>query len=800
MNIKNIDPVEKKRLEALASYEISIDQNNKEFDSLTRLAAFISDCPVAVISFIDHENQWIKSKIGTDETVVPLKQSLCKFLLNGERFLEVPNVNNSNLIASHPEIFVPQQMQFYAGLPLMVDDEQVIGTLCVYDNKAKELSENQKDALITLALQIVSNLDLVKQQITLNDTLKTTQEFKSMFNSSPELLIITNYNIEILMINDSLRKTFGYKDNEFVGHELWDFIDEKDKLKTIQIVNAGLKNKIKQFEFETKIINKAGEIKWISWRCVAKDGRWYSSGRDITLQKETLNNLIQMSAAVAKVNNGVVIGDEYSKIVYVNNAFERITGYNLADLQGKRLGDVIIGVDTDMAEVEKARNNTKNKKSFNVDLLVYRKDGQPIWVSIFNTIIVNADGVTEREIEFIIDITDKKEAEKKLIEAKEQALQLSNAKEMFLSVMSHEIRTPLNAIIGMSHILSEDINEHTTPEQIENLDILKFSADNLMRLINNVLDYTKIETGNIVLDEQSVNLKELIDDIIHSLQFKVASKNIILRLNTNDLIPDFILADRTRLYQILINLLNNAIKFTNKGSVEIRLSVLNQDLDNILINFEIIDTGIGIPEDKLEFVFESFKQAHLNANKNYGGTGLGLAITKSLVELHGSKIKVESRVNEGTNFSFAINFKKTNQMTQIEHLDKEDHHLNCNILVVDDNEINRFLIQKVLLKWGVSITFAEDGEEAIEKVKTKNFDIVLMDIHMPVMSGLEATQIIRKLDDQYFRDLPIIALTASVLSTDVDDIFKNGMTDYQLKPFNPDSLFQKINKYLPQKA
>ena len=398
----------------------------------------------------------------------------------------------------------------------------------------------------------------------------------------------------------------------------------------------------------------------------------------------------------------------------------------------------------------------------------------------------------ENRIRHEIDIADKKLAELQLIEAKEEALQLSRAKDMFISVMSHEIRTPLNAVIGMSHLLQEDDPKES---QKENLSILKFSAENLMSLINDVLDFTKIETGNIQLESSEVNLRELAEGITRSMQFRANDKNIYLKYTIDDDMPEIVMGDRTRICQILLNLVGNSVKFTEDGGITIDLKVIKQTQNNVTIRFAVNDTGIGIAADKIDTIFESFKQAEADTTRKYGGTGLGLAITKKLVEIHGSDIHVVSTPGKGSSFWFVIKFSKGLSHRKNINITVETE-LQLNILVVDDNQINRLLINKVLGKWGATVDFAENGLEAVAKIESKaDYDVVLMDIHMPVMGGLEATEIIRGKNESYFQQLPIIALTASMLTSEVNEIIRSGMNDYILKPFDPKGLHDKLARY-----
>jgi CheY-like chemotaxis protein len=319
-----------------------------------------------------------------------------------------------------------------------------------------------------------------------------------------------------------------------------------------------------------------------------------------------------------------------------------------------------------------------------------------------------------------------------------------------------------------------------------------------MLLINDVLDFTKIETGNIELEKANVDLRDMVNSITASMQYKAVENKIYLKQSIDETIPLLVIGDRARLTQILLNLVSNSVKFTPSGGVNIDLKVIEDNEKSVRIRFAVSDTGIGIANNKLNTIFESFKQAEADITRNYGGTGLGLAISKRLIELHDSRINVDSVLGQGSTFWFTITFNKIEDNT-INDKNKVETELNVNVLVVDDNQINRLLINKVLKKWGANADFAENGIEAIEKLELyKNFDVVLMDINMPLMGGLEATGIIRSKADPYFQKLPIIALTASVLSNQMGQIEDAGMNDYILKPFDPKTLYDKLSRYRKQ--
>jgi signal transduction histidine kinase len=347
-----------------------------------------------------------------------------------------------------------------------------------------------------------------------------------------------------------------------------------------------------------------------------------------------------------------------------------------------------------------------------------------------------------------LSIKQKEEAlmNERLKEAIIASDQLAKAKSNFLSTISHELRTPLNGVIGMSNVLLLD---HPREDQKENINVLKFSANNLMKLINDVLDINKIESGKLELEKAPFKIRDLAYNIYRTFKVRADHKLINFSLNVdNDLADLIVLGDQTRLTQILSNLLDNALKFTKKGEVTFSISTIKKTEDQIALQFCINDTGIGIPKEKQELVFESFTQASTSTTRNYGGTGLGLAIVKNLLELHESTISIQSDINVGTSFTFEIGFNlfdlSTERLTEPSYASDDDMNLSdLKILIAEDNLMNILLMRKLLSKWDITPDFAENGSEAIAAFEVKDYDVILMDIHMPIMDGYETTKIIR---------------------------------------------------------
>lgn len=430
----------------------------------------------------------------------------------------------------------------------------------------------------------------------------------------------------------------------------------------------------------------------------------------------------------------------------------------------------------------------------NFDIRIVLPNGNVKYIRAIGKPFVNAAGKVTKLYGAIQDIDSYKKAEADLIKAKELAEQAAIAKSQFLSTMSHEIRTPMNAVIGFTHLL---LQHNPRPDQLEYLNILKFSSENLLVLINDILDFNKIEAGKIEFEEVDFNLARLIDNIRLAQIQRAQEKNIRLKLMMDEDIPNAVIGDPVRLGQILTNLIANAVKFTKEGKVIISATLAEETKDHTVIDFEVEDTGIGIAPDKIDRIFESFTQASSDTTRKFGGSGLGLTISKRLLELQGSKINVKSELGKGSVFSFSMKFKNsTKQLAPVlENIQQIRSLKGTRILIAEDNQINVLLAKQFMKQWDVDCDVAENGIIAYQLIQTNNYDVVLMDLQMPEMDGYETTEKVRQLPGGKYADLPIIALTASAMLDIKDKAFESGMNDYISKPFNPDDLYRKIAMY-----
>ncbi|MEF3694562.1 MAG: transporter substrate-binding domain-containing protein [Candidatus Cloacimonadota bacterium] len=433
---------------------------------------------------------------------------------------------------------------------------------------------------------------------------------------------------------------------------------------------------------------------------------------------------------------------------------------------------------------------------------ILTKSGEIRWAMDFNYILYpeNQEPVVYG---YMVDITRMKILESELVEAREKAENASVAKDHFLASMSHEIRTPLNGILGFIQVLMQ---MNATPEQMEYYKIISSSGNNLMKIVNDVLDVSKIESGKMELVISEFDLVFLMKDVVKGFAHNRQKSSVDIRLNLSDKLPGVLSGDMMRLKQILINLLQNAIKFTEEGYIELTADIYNQSGADVRILFSVADTGIGIDPQKQAEIFDNFSQLDNSLTRRYGGTGLGLAIVKRLVELMNGFIWVESEPGEGSQFFFIIPFKKKNEVRMssveltIDELELNEKLPRLNLLLVEDELINQNATKRQLERWGLKVTVASNGAEALGLVELIDFDCVLMDIQMPVMDGVTATRKIREREVEGGKHLIIYACTALALSGDRERFIEAGMDDYISKPINLVHLYRLLQKVKASEA
>ena len=520
--------------------------------------------------------------------------------------------------------------------------------------------------------------------------------------------------------------------------------------------------------------------------------------RDITSQKQAESELRKLSEAVEHSPAMVIITDAEGTIEYVNSKFTEVTGYTAAEVLGENPRILRSGL-TAKRVYEDLWETIKSGGEWRGEIQDRKKNGEIFWESISISVVKDAEGEITHYVGVKEDITVRKEAERLLAQAKEEAEQASRFKSSFLANMSHEIRTPVNAIMGMAYLaMQNDLNS----QQLGYLEGIKSSARSLLAIIDDVLDLSKIEAGKMELKETGFQLDEWLENLSGMVKLKAQEKGLQIIFHRDPKVPGDLYGDPLRLTQVLSNFAQNAIKFTDTGKVEVVVELISLDTDSTDIAFSVRDTGIGIEPRNIPRLFDNFVQADSSASRQHGGAGLGLSISKQLIDLMHGKLEVKSKPGVGSEFRFVLNLKLQKSAEQPvlkpNELPRETppafEPLEGRVLLIEDNRINQRVAQEVLSNFGLQVEIAKEGHEAIEKLQNDRFDLVLMDIQMPGMDGYETTRLIRR--DNRFTSLPILAMTAHVMEGARERCLAAGMNGYIPKPIEPERLWHLLRPWL----
>lgn len=531
-------------------------------------------------------------------------------------------------------------------------------------------------------------------------------------------------------------------------------------------------------------VYEAGELNGIMWLY-----------RDVTLQKKVdlqiRQNEEKYRSIIENLKLGLLEVDTENRIAKAYKTFCELSGYQEDELIGMNIEDLLW--DKADAAVMTDQNRKRELGEADVyDIRIRKKNGSLAWFTVSGAPIYNLQKEITGSIGINIDITDRKLREAELKSAKELAENLLNVKKQFMANISHEIRTPLNVIIGMSDLI---VANNTDPLLKEDLNIVQKSASQLLSLINNVLDFSKIEAGKIELKKEKINLKHLLLEQVQLQILEARKKRNHIKFYIDPETPELLFSDELRLKQIITNLLNNAIKFTENGTITLTCLTISNTQQSARIILQISDTGVGIPADKIETVFNSFEQAHHLSNRLFGGTGLGLSIVKNIVDVMGGKIWCESLVHQGSIFHVEIEFSKHPNETPTSETGKADTTdlKELRVLLAEDNEFNTLVARRLLQKWNCRVNCVSNGLECLNTLHQSKYDVILLDIQMPVMDGYETIKHIRSSENPSIRDIPVIAMTAHAFEGLQEKCLHAGMNDVISKPFSKEELFHKLN-------
>lgn len=760
-----------------------------------------ADVDFTIRHFSQHAPYIHMDSVSTaDEALARLKSTekykviLMDYRLPGMDALELIKTIRQTLRLDIPVILVTGQGS----------EELAVQALKLGANDYLTKSENYLIRLPSLIVNSFQHWELKRKH---EAHLESEAKYRLLADNSADIIFALNLDLNFTYVSPAVNYMLGIEKKVALKKQLNEILTPQSFQKATRLLSEILSDKlylqdlvdIKQ-SIELEMYRKDGSTLWteVKTSVILNDNKepegFLGVARDISDRKIISDKLIQLSRAVEQSPTIIVITSLKGNIEYVNPKFTEITGYTLEEVIGENI-NILKSGHTTAEEYKKLWDTIESGKEWRGELQNKRKDGTLYWEEASISAIKNSDGEITHYLAVKTDITEKKKIINDFILAKEKAEESDRLKSAFLANISHEIRTPMNGILGFSELLKEP--NLTGADQIKYLEIIEKSGNRMLNIINNIVDISKIEAGLIELSNFETNINDQIEYAYTFFKPEAEKKGLQLfnksSLDTNDAVLNL---DREKLYSILLNLIKNAIKYTDSGTIEIGYSVININKEPY-IEFYVSDTGIGVAPEQQDAIFKRFIQAEINDRHSRHGAGLGLSISKAFVELMGGTIRVESQEGAGSTFYFTIPYSQVNRKVKQENklLDSSDYGIpsNLKILIAEDDAISKTLLTFLLKPIAREVLIASNGQEAVELFKANpDVDVILMDIQMPIMDGFEATRQIRLLN----ADIKIIAQTAFALSGDEFKIKKAGCNSYINKPIKKESLFLAIKENL----
>jgi PAS domain S-box-containing protein len=850
----NIHDNERERLEALINFNILEKIPESELDSVVQMAAQICQTQVAIISIYDGQNVQIKSSVGLNIYDLRGDFDFCFDLIKDKVYFEIPDAYLDAELVKNPMVIGHPNFRFFGGVPITSIEGFKIGTINVIDPKAKQLSREQIEGLNSLSKQVTILLNLRKQNKNLqnelnqllNERVNQTEidlaAYKFALDQSSGVAI-ADRNGYIKFVNDKFCKSSGYIKEELLGqaysifnsgHHSQLFFEEMwESISHGELWIGEIRNKDKQGNFfwvDCSIIpflDKKG--KTYQYMAIQQDITEKKSAQErMTLEARLISILSEndsINSSIQHIAEQICYRLEWDIGIFwhlqkESNLLNPHIYYQFTYPHNDELRTYILQQKINIGETLSGRVWQKKSPMWIFDLGFenspfettiagfYKIKSSLLFPVLFNNEVIGVmqflsskSKKTDVNIIQMFESTglqigafiERKLAEEELLKAKKQAEESVISKDQFLANMSHEIRTPMNAIIGFTELLSQTGLNHLQKDYANSV---KVAGENLLSIINDILDFSKIESGVVTIETSSSDVHLIMKNVYDLLKISANQKNLKFSFEFDPNIPQFLMCDALRLNQILINLVGNAIKFTENGAVEFSATLINSGSTYHQILFKVKDTGIGIHDEKKDKIFERFSQVNNAINRKYEGTGLGLSISKNLIELMGGELELKSKEGIGSEFQFVLKLDigtKNETLKETYQSQRSAHIRRPIILVIEDNYLNQKLAKNVLNNFDFDVELAINGQIGLEMLKVKNYDLILMDIQMPELDGYQTTKIIR---NTLKLNTPIIAMTAHSIVGEKEKCIAAGMNDFISKPFNPDTLYHKIIKKL----
>ncbi|WP_084426711.1 PAS domain-containing hybrid sensor histidine kinase/response regulator [Aequorivita capsosiphonis] len=721
-------------------FETLSDRYTDTFQFLVDSVAELTDVALCTVVFFEEGDSYVLA--SSNDSVLKIWP---KGSYNPEEFIDKHNLEFKRSTSTLCDIDV----KFWKSQFILNSEDQHVATLNIIDNKERTFTESDDKTLQKAAAQITKwILSKEKEQ--------RLEKHDHLFQLSSDLIGIVSFEGKFLKLNPAFSKTLGWTDAEFMASPFINFIDREDRRATVEVMQKLTTGK-PVVNFTNRYHTKEGGVKWIEWTCIPETETKliFVIGRDVTefvKREELLKKSEQKFYRLFNNIEGILsVHDLEGNFLEVNPAGLKASGYSQEEMQKSTLFDLI---DPEKhGQIQAYLQAVQHYEHASGEMAIIKKNGEKAIWYFTSALDEDAEG-NKQVLANVLDITEQKKLDYELKKAKTEAEEANKAKSEFVANMSHEIRTPLNGIIGFTELaLATNLDD----TQKQYLEIINQSGVSLYSIINDILDFSKMESNNMKLAIDRIEVEEVVSEAFNIVSYGINKKGLEMLMDIDHDIPQYIWADAMRLKQILVNLLGNALKFTETGEIELYIKILNDHGNGKMqLRFGVKDTGIGIHENKQQEIFNAFSQEDSSITKRFGGTGLGLSISNKLLALANSKLQLESEQGKGSNFFFDLEFKVESE--EIENGLQEIKK----VLIVDDNENNRKILRRMLEIKGIEVEEADSGLKALlVMIDHPEFDVIIMDYHMPVMDGIETIRKIKGLKPSPTHEQPFIVLYSS---------------------------------------